>query len=115
MSSPQREPRNPFYLLLLGASVLFVVTALAWALVPTLEEKARAAGQVVPPSPFRDALREYGAICLLALVAAMIALGLLSMGLDRRRRLQNERKAPTIPSDNKQGLETRDQGLGIGD
>jgi hypothetical protein len=99
MSSPQREPRNPFYVLLLVVSELFVVTALAWAIVPTLEDKARAAGQVVPPSPFRDFLRDHGGTCLLIEVAAMIALGLLSMGLDRLRRLQNETKAPTIPPD----------------
>jgi len=34
------EPRNPFYLLLLLVSVLFVVTALAYGVVPVLEEKA---------------------------------------------------------------------------
>ena len=34
------EPRNPFYLLLLAASLLFVATALAYGVVPVLEEKA---------------------------------------------------------------------------
>src|SRR6516164_8949115 len=52
------EPRNPFYFLLLFASVLFVVTALAYAVVPVLEEKARDAGEEPPPSAFRDALRQ---------------------------------------------------------
>src|SRR4051794_21214262 len=43
MSTPApapREPQNWFYILLNLASVLFVVTALAYALVPVLEEKA---------------------------------------------------------------------------
>ncbi len=47
MSAPAPEPRNPLYLLLLVASQLFVVTALAYALIPVLEEKAAEAGQ--PP------------------------------------------------------------------
>jgi hypothetical protein len=94
---PRTEPRNPFYLLLLLASLLFVVTALAYAVVPALEEKAMRAGQVPPPSPLRDALREDGWRWLLYEVAAMVAFGLLSMGLDRLRRLQNERGPATIP------------------
>ena len=97
MSSPQRGPQNPFYVLLLVASVLFVVTALAWAVVPTLEEKARDAGAAVPRHPLRDALRQHGGTWLLLEVAGMIVFGLLSMGLDRLRRLQNERKTATIP------------------
>jgi hypothetical protein len=92
-----REPRNPVYFLLLLASVLFVVTALAYAVVPVLEEKARDAGQAAPPSPWRDALRQDGWRWLLVEVAVMIVLGLLSMGLDRLRRLQNERTQATMP------------------
>jgi hypothetical protein len=91
------EPRNPFYLLLLLASFLFVVTALAYAVVPVLEEKATQAGQPPPPSPFRDALRSDGWKWLLAQVAAMILFGTLSMVLDRLRSLQKERAAGTIP------------------
>jgi type II secretory pathway component PulF len=93
---PAKEPRNYFYPLLLAVSVLFVVTALAWALVPTLEDKARAAGQAVEPS----ALRAHGGQWLLYEVAAMFIFGLLSMGLDRLRRLKKERTMTTIsPSD----------------
>jgi hypothetical protein len=92
------EPRNPFYFLLLLASVVFVATALAYAVVPFLEEKARDAGQEPPPSPFRDALRQDGWRWLLFEVVAMIVLGFLSMGLDRLRRLQKERTSTTIPS-----------------
>jgi hypothetical protein len=93
---PQSEPRNPFYTILLFVSLLFVVTALAWAIVPTLEEKARAEGRPVPPSEFRAVLRDNGGDWLLYEVAAMIIFGLLSMGLDRLRRLQKERAATTI-------------------
>ena len=48
MTQPER--RNPFYLLLLLASVLFIMTTFAVALVPVLEEKARQAGQEVAHS-----------------------------------------------------------------
>jgi hypothetical protein len=89
MSSP--EPRNPFYLLLLLVSLLFVVTALAYGVVPVLEQKAASAGQPPPPSPFRDALRQDGWKWLLGEVAAMFLLGFLSMGLDRWRSLKRER------------------------
>ena len=91
-----REPRNPFYFLLLLASLLFIVTTLAYALVPVLEEKARDAGQAPPPSPWRDALRQEGWRWLLYEVAAMIVLGLLSMAVDRLRRLQKERAEAKI-------------------
>jgi hypothetical protein len=85
------EPRNPFYLLLLLASLLFVATALAYALVPSLEENAIEAGQVPPQSAFRDALRTDGWQWLLYEVGAMILFGVLSMGLDRLRSLKKER------------------------
>ena len=95
MSQPS-EPRNPFYLLLLLASLLFVVTALAYAVVPALEEKAKEAGEMPPPSPFRDALRTDGWKWLLVEVATMVVLGLLSMGLDRLRTLKKEREDARI-------------------
>jgi hypothetical protein len=96
MSKP--EPRNPFYTLLLVASLLFVVTALAWAIIPTLEDNARAAGEPMPASAVRDYLRDNGGAWLIYEVIVMIVLGLLSMGLDRLRRLQKERTEVTIPS-----------------
>ncbi len=92
------EPHNPFYLLLLLASVLFAATALAYALVPSLEEKAVEAGQVPPQSAFRDALRADGWQWLLYEVAAMILFGVLSMGLDRLRSLKKEREAGKMPT-----------------
>ena len=93
-----REPRNPFYLLLLVISLAFVLTALAYAVVPVLEQKAREAGEEPPPSPFRDSLREDGWKWLLYEVAAMIVAGLLSMGLDRWRRYRHERDLSPPPS-----------------
>jgi hypothetical protein len=91
------EPRNPFYLLLLAASLLFVVTALAYGVVPVLEEKAAEAGNPPPPSAFRDALRADGWKWLLVELGAMVLLAALSMGLDRLRSLQKARTAGTIP------------------
>jgi hypothetical protein len=93
----QREPSNPFYFLFLLASLLFVVTALAWAVVPTLEDKAKAVGEMPPPSPWREALREDGGRWLLCQLGGMIFFGLASMGLDRLRRLQKERASATMP------------------
>src|SRR5947208_17118369 len=90
-----REPRNPFYLLLLIVGVVFVLTVLAYALVPVLEEKARDAGAIPPPSPFRDALRRDGWKWVLGELALLVILGLLSMGLDRYRRWQRERADAT--------------------
>jgi hypothetical protein len=91
-----REPRNPFYLLLLLASLLFTMTALAYAVVPVLEDHARAAGEVVPQSPWREALRNDGWKWLLYQVGGIIVFGLMSMGLDRYRRLQKDRAAATM-------------------
>ena len=87
---PESEPRNPFYLFLLLASMLFVITALAYVFVPILEQKAAQAGNPPPPSAFRAALREDGWLWLLGELAAMVLFGLLSMGLDRFRSLQQE-------------------------
>jgi hypothetical protein len=82
------EPRNPLYLLLLLASVVFVITALAYAIVPVLEQKALAAGEPPPPSAFRDALRADGWRWLLYEVAAVVVLGVASMVCDRLRTLK---------------------------
>lgn len=91
------EPRNPFYILLLIVSFLFVITALAYALVPTLEQKALEAGEPAPPSVLRDTLRSDGWKWLLYEVAAIVVLALLSMFLDHLRRLKKERLAATMP------------------
>ena len=93
------EPRNPFYILLLLISLAFVLTALAYAVVPVLEQKAREAGEVPPPSPFRDSLREDGWQWLLYEVGAMVIAGLLSMGLDRWRRYKSENANALPPNE----------------
>src|SRR5262245_39985140 len=95
--SPSLEPRNPFYALLLLAGVLFTLTVLALAVVPALEKRWLDEGEVPPPSPFRDALREHGITWVICEAAALIVFGLASMGLDRWRRLQKERASATIP------------------
>lgn len=91
------KDRNPFYLLLLLAGLAFTVTALAYAIVPVLEQKALDAGGEVPPSPWRDELRRDGWKWLLYEVAAMIVFGLASMGLDRWRRHREESRAERNP------------------
>jgi hypothetical protein len=96
MSNSSDSP-NPFYWLLLLASLFFVLTALAYAVVPVLEEKAMTAGTIPPPSPARDSLRKDGWKWLLVEVGAMVVFGVASMGLDRWRRLQKERAEATIP------------------
>lgn len=77
--------RNWFYALLNVASLLFVVTALAYALVPVLEDRAADAGQPAPVSPMRTALRQDGWWWLLVLAGIVGGLALASMGLDRWR------------------------------
>lgn len=92
MASPP-EPRNPFYLLLLIVGLVFIVTVLAYAVIPVLEEKAKDAGEMPPPSLFRDALRQDGWKLVLAEVGLLVILGLASMGLDRYRRWKLEAAA----------------------
>jgi hypothetical protein len=91
MTESTPEPRNWFYLLLNLASVLFVVTALAYAIVPVLEEKSAEAGRPVPPSPLRTSLREDGWLWLLCEAGVVVVCALASMGLDRYRRWRKER------------------------
>ncbi|HKB41165.1 MAG TPA: hypothetical protein VKD72_32355 [Gemmataceae bacterium] len=100
MPSSPSEPRNPLYLLLLLASLVFVLTALAYAVVPALEEKAAEAGNPAPPSALRDALRRDGWKWLLVEVAVMVVLGVASMWLDGRRlrRLQIRQGGGRMPS-----------------
>jgi hypothetical protein len=90
-----KEPRNPFYLMLLIVGMGFIITVLAYALVPWLEDAAERAGTKPPPSPFRDALKNQGWIWVLVEVALLVILGLASMGLDRYRRWQQEKTAAT--------------------
>ena len=95
MTTP--EPRNPLYLLLLLVGVLFCATALAYAVVPVLEEKACAAGEIPPPSAFRESLNKNGWIWLLVETAALIVLGLSSMAVDHFRRIRREKTVESPP------------------
>ena len=91
MSTPTpKEPRNWFYLLLNFAMVAFAITALAYAVVPVLEDKAADAGRPSPPSALRDALRRDGWRWLLAEAAVVTVLALASMALDRWRQRSKE-------------------------
>ena len=87
---PEKEPRNPLYFLLLLLGLVFILTALAYAVVPVLEEKARDQGVIPPPSPWRDTLRLHGWKWLLVEVAALVVVGIGCMGLDRWRRWKRE-------------------------
>jgi len=104
------QPRNPFYFLLLLSSLLFVLTALAYGLVPLLVEKAAEMGRPAPPSPFRRALVTDGWKWLLYEVAAMALFAILSMGLDRFRSLKKERHEATMPSRENQVVGERTRG-----
>jgi hypothetical protein len=92
-----KEPRNPFYILTLIVGLAFIITTLAVAVVPVLEKKAAEAGATPPPSEVRDWLRSDGWQLLLWQVGALIVLSILSMGLDRLRRLHSDESNGTIP------------------
>ena len=95
MTAARPEPRNPFYILLIAVSFAFVLTALAYAVVPVLEQKAADAGRPPPPSPLRTGLREDGWLWLVYEGAAIVVLAGLSMGLDRWRRWRRPPEPPT--------------------
>lgn len=94
------EPRNPLYLMLLVVGLVFCITAMAYAVIPVLEEKAAAAGQPAPPSELRATLRARGGTWLLWELGALVVLGIASMWLDHRRSLQKDRAAGTIAPEN---------------
>lgn len=98
--------RNPFYILLMIASFAFVITVLATALVPALEEKAAQAGNPAPPSEFRDTLRKEGWQWLLYEVGFMIVFGIACMWLDRHRRLVKEREDKEKPGETEVAVST---------
>ena len=91
------EPRNPFYFLLLAVSMLFVATALAYGILPQIEDNASSMGQRVPISPFRSALRKDGAQWLLYEVAAIAVVVVLCLGLDWWRSPANAAHGPSDP------------------
>jgi hypothetical protein len=109
MSTPS-EPRNPFYLLLLAAGLAFVMTALACAFIPILEQKATDAGNPPPPSPLRDALRSDGWKLLLVEVAVVVVLAVASMVLDHLRTLKSQRGNATISGEKNETSSTQPPG-----
>jgi type II secretory pathway component PulF len=93
----EREARNPFSFLLIVASVLLVVTALALSVVPVLEQKAAEASHPPPaPTGLRLALHENGWRWLLYEAGGVAVFGVASMVLDRLRSLKKERRAARI-------------------
>jgi hypothetical protein len=100
----QTEPRNPFYLLLLVVSLLFIVTALAYAVVPTLEQHAADRGAPPPPSAWRDALRKDGWIWLLVELGFMGLFVVLSMGMDRLRSWKKKSADANISTEQSQNV-----------
>lgn len=93
---------NPFYFLLLLVSFLFVATALAYAIIPVVEQNAKDAGVAPPPSLARDLLRQHGGQVLLWELVGIFLFGGLSMGLDRLRTLRQQQATTTMaptPSD----------------
>ena len=82
------EPRNPLYFLLLLVGFVFCLTAVAYALIPVLEQKAIDAGNPPPTSPFRDALRAHGGRWVLYELAVLFVVAIASMVLDRLRTLR---------------------------
>src|SRR5262249_27443112 len=100
MSTARREPLNPLFVLMLLAGLAFTITAVAWAFVPVLEQKATDAGQPPPPSELRDALRANGGTWLLWELAVLGVLALAYMVLDRRRTLKKDRQEATITHTN---------------
>jgi len=75
------DSRNPFYLLLLIASVAFAVTAVAYAF---------------PLRMLPEWFQAHGWKLLLVEVGAVVVLGLASMGLDRWRQGRGTRVSGTV-------------------
>lgn len=83
LAATPREPRNWFFSLLVPVGVVFVMTALAYAIIPTIEDRAIQAGTPPPPSAIRDALREDGWIWLLVQAGIVAALSMAAMVWDQ--------------------------------
>jgi hypothetical protein len=94
---------------MLAVGLVFIVTVLAYAVMPVLEEKAKDAGAFVPPreeSWFRNELHHHGWKWVLGEVVLLVVLGLASMGLDRWRRWKEELANPAAPQADANNLET---------
>jgi hypothetical protein len=99
MFSAPRERPNPLYLLLLVVGLVFTLTAVAYSVIPVMEQKATEAGNPPPPSAWRDALRTDGWRWLLYEAAVLVVVALASMVWDHLRSLQKPESSPTIPGE----------------
>jgi hypothetical protein len=84
MARPERPAKklfpNPFYVLLLVASTLFVVTTLGYLVGPTVQEQSGARGTAGGPVKWLD---RHGPMALGVEFVVMLASGLLAMATDR--------------------------------
>jgi hypothetical protein len=84
MTTPERTTRplfpNPFYVLLVVVSTLFVVTILAYLVAPSAHERAAKGGGPAGPALW---LERHGPTALGVEFAVMLAAGLLAMATDR--------------------------------
>ena len=87
---------NPFYVLLLAASTLFVLTVLGYLIGPTVQEQAGA--RTGPTSNLVNWLDRRGPLALGLEIALMIASGLLAMATDRWFPGRSDRNGPTTGS-----------------
>lgn len=83
VTPPPAEPRNWFFTGVQIVGVVFIITALAYAVVPVLEDKLAESGVDVPPSPLPTALRKHGWIWLLVQVGLLAVLSFAAMAYDR--------------------------------
>ena len=87
MPSPSRTPRpNPFYVLLILVSTLFVMTALGYLVGPYVEQQAIDRAGAGPTSGSRALASWFdrkGVQALTIEFAAMVIFGMLAMFLDR--------------------------------
>jgi hypothetical protein len=81
----RRPLPNPFYVLLLAASALFVVTTFAYLVAPYVAERAARRGEGPHPAAGNLAvwLDRHGPAALGVEIAVMTAAGLLAMATDR--------------------------------
>jgi hypothetical protein len=120
MPAPQSPAKrlfpNPFYVLLLLASTLFVATSLAYLVAPMARERAERAAMpgAGAPSPAADWLDRRGPLALGVEFAVMLAAGLLAMATDRwfpekpaRPKAQPDRPVPPTSGGSAHGSQGR--------
>lgn len=97
-ASVKRRFPNPFFVVLLAASTLFVVTCFAYLIAPTVLDQAK--GRPGPPAPsarFATWIDRNGPVVLGVEFLVMLAAGALAMGTDRF--FPEKPPRPTRPAD----------------